>query len=322
MSIYLVIQISTTNHQWFLDCETFQSFWQNVISSSWIEKEKESPLKKPSFCLFFSFRNLAEKWRRSLRRSSASLKSSRKLARLWHLHLHQGGASLLSSCSLSPRHHLLHLLLLNPRHQFLVNAAATVAQERKPAATSGQLPTKPPWLRQPQVFHLVILFPHPLSTTYHLLLLNLGGAKWREWRGRTYQPSPLSTWTVPRRPLHLHPHLHQHLHPHLHQHLQPHLHQHLHHQRHCHADHLFATSTTNIFTVRTVADVLIFVVSTMAAIACQTTLSFVMSAIVNMGWDTQIQRINCACRLICTNLWSYSVSLVQGSMIYILSCHA
>ena len=128
-------------------------------------------------------------------------------------------------------------------------------------------------------------------------------------------------WTVPRRPLHLHPHLHQHLHPHLHQHLQPHLHQHLHHQRHCHADHLFATSTTNIFTVRTVADVLIFVVSTMDAIACQTTLSFVMSAIVNMGWDTQIQRINCACRLICTNLWSYSVSLVQGSMIYILSCH-
>jgi hypothetical protein len=71
----------------------------------------------------------------------------------------------------------LHLQLLNPRHQLLVNAAATVALEREPAVTSGRLPTKPPWLRQPQVFHLVILFPHALSTTYHLLLLNLGDAK-------------------------------------------------------------------------------------------------------------------------------------------------
>ena len=35
--------------------------------------------------------------------------------------------------------------------------------------------SKPPWLRQPQVFHLVILFPHALSTTYNLQLLNLGG---------------------------------------------------------------------------------------------------------------------------------------------------
>ena len=87
------------------------------------------------------------------------------------------GASQLSSYSLSPRHHLHHLHLLNPRHQHLANAAAPVALEREPAVTSGQLPTKPPWLRQPQVFHLVILLPHVLSTTYHLLLVNLGGAK-------------------------------------------------------------------------------------------------------------------------------------------------
>ena len=46
--------------------------------------------------------------------------------------------------------------------------------------------------------------------------------------------------------------------------------------------------------VRTVGDVLIFVVSTMAAIACQTTLASVMSAIVYMWWVTQIQRMNCA----------------------------
>ena len=62
-----------------------------------------------------------------------------------------------------------------------------------------------------------------------------------------------------------HPSLH--LHPHLHQHLQHH------HLRHSHADHLSATSATNIITVRPVADVLAFVVSTMAAIARQTKLA-------------------------------------------------
>ena len=71
----------------------------------------------------------------------------------WLLPFHQGVASLLWSCSLSLRPLNLHLHLLKPRHQLLVIAAAIVAQEREPAATSGQLPTKPPWQRQPLAFH-------------------------------------------------------------------------------------------------------------------------------------------------------------------------
>ena len=82
------------------------------------------------------------------------------------------------------------------QHQFLASVTAIVAQEQELAEISGQLPTKPPWLWQPQVFHLVILFPHPLSTTYHLLLLNLGGAKSQLWRGWMCRPSPPSMWTA------------------------------------------------------------------------------------------------------------------------------
>ena len=47
----------------------------------------------------------------------------------------------------------------------------------------------------------------------------------------------------------------------------------------------------NIVTVRHVANVLIFVVSTMAAIASQTKLASVMSDIVNMWLDTRAHNL-------------------------------
>ena len=98
------------------------------------------------------------------------MKIWRKLAQLQLLLFLQGEARPLPSCTLS----LLHLylrpqLLLHPCHQLLVSVAATVAQEQDPAVTSGQLPTKPPWQRQPSVLaHLLAFIPHHL--------LNPGGA--------------------------------------------------------------------------------------------------------------------------------------------------
>ena len=93
--------------------------------------------------------------RRSLRTTSTFLKSSRRLARWWLLPSHRGVASLLSSCSLSHQH-LLHLHLLNPRHQLLVNVAANVALERRKQRAAG----------------------HQASLA-EASQLNLGGARWR-----------------------------------------------------------------------------------------------------------------------------------------------
>ena len=66
-------------------------------------------------------------------------------------HFHQGEESPQSSYSLNLLHHL-NLHQLQNRHELLVSVAVNVTQVREPAITSGQLPTKLPWLRQPLAY--------------------------------------------------------------------------------------------------------------------------------------------------------------------------
>ena len=105
----------------------------------------------------------------------------------------------------------LQLCLLQPP-QHLCVAIVAVVHEREPAATSGQLLTRLPWLRRPPVLRWMILLPVALSTYFLSRLLHLGGAEWCQWRGPTCQPSPPSTWMAP--PLLLLPLHRLHLHPH------------------------------------------------------------------------------------------------------------
>ena len=66
-------------------------------------------------------------------------------------HIHQGEESPRSSYSLNLLQHL-NLHQLQSRHELLVSVAVNVAQEQEPAITSGQLPTKLPWMRQPLAY--------------------------------------------------------------------------------------------------------------------------------------------------------------------------
>ena len=123
-----------------------------------------------------------EKWRRKSRRSSSSMKSWRRLVRLQLSLFRQGEACPLWSFSFRP-HLQQHLHLqhrLQPCSQLLVSVADTAVLEHEPVATSGQLPTKLPWQRQPPppVLRWIV---HPLALFTFFLhhLLNLGGVKWR-----------------------------------------------------------------------------------------------------------------------------------------------
>ena len=116
-------------------------------------------------------------------------------------------------------------LRLNPCHQLLVSVAAIVAPRQGPAATSGQLPTRPLWQRQPPVLHRILPV---LSGSTPLRHLAPGGAGWRLSRG-TSHPSTTSMWTA--LPHQHHRHLqHQHHHHLLYVH-------HLHHRHHRHHRH-------------------------------------------------------------------------------------
>ena len=116
-------------------------------------------------------------------------------------------------------------LLLNPCHQLLVSVAAIVAPRQGPAATSGQLPTRLLWQRQPPVLHRILPV---LSGSTPLRHLAPGGAGWRLSRG-TSHPSTTSMWTA--LPHQHHRHLqHQHHHHLLYVH-------HLHHRHHRHHRH-------------------------------------------------------------------------------------
>ena len=196
----------------------------------------------------FNSRYLGQKWRQNLRNSSKSLKIWKKLAQQWLLLSLRREASLSPSCTLSRLRlhlhlHLQHQLGHHPCIQLLESVAAIVALVQEPDGTSGQLPTRPLWLRQ--VFHPLALSAFSL---HHLL--NLGGAKWWLWQGRTSPPSPPSMWTaLP----HL-PHHHHHHHQHHHHHVPPHC------DLHC------ATTTVDI-TARIVEDVTISASTTMAATA-------------------------------------------------------
>ena len=66
-------------------------------------------------------------------------------------HFHQGEESPQSSYSLNLLQQL-NLQQFQNRHELLVSVAVNVAQEQEPAVTSGQLPTKLPWLRQPLAY--------------------------------------------------------------------------------------------------------------------------------------------------------------------------
>ena len=68
----------------------------------------------------------------------------------------------------------LQLCLLQPP-QHLCVAIVAVVHEREPAATSEQLLTRLPWLRQPPVFRWFL--PVALSISFPHRLLHLGDAE-------------------------------------------------------------------------------------------------------------------------------------------------
>ena len=176
----------------------------------------------------FQLQISGEKWRRKSRRSWSCTRSWRRLVRLQHLRSRRGEACPLWSFSFRPHlqlHlHLQHRHWLQPCPQPLASAADTAVLKQEPAATSGQLPTKLPWQRQP---------PPPILPVSSIPLrhLLLGGGKWRPWRGKVCQPSTPSMWTAL-------PHQHP---------------RHFQHQHHHHLLHSHTCSTFTTYTIDTIA---------------------------------------------------------------------
>ena len=184
----------------------------------------------------FQLQISGEKWRRKSRRSWSCTRSWRRLVRLQHLRSRRGEACPLWSFSFRPHlqlHlHLQHRHRLQPCPQPLASAADTAVLKQEPAATSGQLPTKLPWQRQPPPPVLPVL-----SSSIPLRHLLPGGAGWWPLRGRS-QPSPPSMWTaLPHQHHHRLHHQHQHHHRLLRLRHLLHIH-HLHYRhRHLHCAH-------------------------------------------------------------------------------------
>ena len=88
----------------------------------------------------------------------------------------------------------LQLCLLQPPRHLDVATAAEV-HEQGLAATSGQLLTRLPRLRQPPVFRWILLLI-ALSTSFPHCLLLLGDAGLCQWGGPRCRPSPPLTWMV------------------------------------------------------------------------------------------------------------------------------